>query len=465
VLAAAAVVREDDRVPALDLLEGEAYQVRGDWDRAVERLSRLVPDGGAVPVAVAWRLALIHHMRGDLATALELYRRGLSDPDPAPVRDRALAAAWGAGAAWICGEVEECRRLTVQAAELAERSQDPTASAAAHTALAMLAALDGNRRANDMHYLQALRYAETAGDALHMIRIRANRGSRFLEEGHYAEACAELDTAVRLAELADFPALRTLALVNRGEALRRLGRLEEAAGDVDAALAEQQRLGSRLASYPLIVLGDIHLDQGDLAQAHARYEEAVSLAETTGDLQALVPALAGLAVALSTEDIDAATRHAARAVSLGPVLGHARALLADARVALRAGDRSRAAKAAGEAADAARTRRDRAALAEALELRAEVADDPLAARNALDEAQSLWLALDAPAGLARSRIALARLLAPDEAGRLLHRVVADCRRIGARRLGADALAALGELAGSPGAQPAPVSIRTLGGFS
>src|SRR5690606_26797782 len=71
-----------DRGPALDLVEGEAHQVRGDWDSAVDRLSRLVPDDGSVPVAVAWRLGLIHHQRGDLPTALRLYRRGLNDPAP-----------------------------------------------------------------------------------------------------------------------------------------------------------------------------------------------------------------------------------------------------------------------------------------------------------------------------------------------------------------------------------------------
>src|SRR5690606_10370446 len=56
VLAALAAVPEADRSPALDLVEGEACQVRGDWARAVECLSRLVPPQGPVPAAVAWRL-------------------------------------------------------------------------------------------------------------------------------------------------------------------------------------------------------------------------------------------------------------------------------------------------------------------------------------------------------------------------------------------------------------------------
>jgi len=461
VLAACAAVRPEDRGPALDLVEGEAYQLRGDWDRAIDRLSRLVPDDGSAPVAVAWRLGLIHHLRGDLTTALELYRRGLSDPTPGQERDRAMAAGWGAAAAWLSGEIEECRRLTALAVKLAEACGDAKASAAAHTATAMLAALDGDRRANDRHYVHALRYAEQAGDVLQVIRIRSNQGSRLLEEGEYAAACAELDVAIRLAELADFPVLRALALVNRAEAQRLLGHLEEATRDAQAALTELQRLGSRLAAYPLVVLGDIHLTEGDAVQAQARYEEAVSLTEAAGDLQGLQPALAGLAVALLDEDMEAAARYAERAVAVGPSLGQTRALLAEARVALARGNRSRAAKASSEATDVARSRRDRPGLAEALELRAAVTEDPAQARAALEEAQSLWQALEAPVGLARTRVALARLSSDAAAQRLLTMVVDECRRIGARRIAADAAALLAKQSDT---STAPLAIRTLGGL-
>src|SRR5690606_39883660 len=67
---------------------------------------------------------------------------------------------------------------------------------------------------------------------LQQIRIRTNRGSHFLEEGDYQRAVSELDTAVHLAELSGFLFLRMLAVVNRAEARRRLGQLDEAARDV-----------------------------------------------------------------------------------------------------------------------------------------------------------------------------------------------------------------------------------------
>ncbi len=51
-------------------------------------------------------------------------------------------------------------------------------------------------------------HAERAGDVVQMIRIHSNMGSHFSEEGSYADAIAELDTAIGLAELAGSGHLR-----------------------------------------------------------------------------------------------------------------------------------------------------------------------------------------------------------------------------------------------------------------
>ena len=64
------------------------------------------------------------------------------------------------------------------------------------------------------------------------------------------EAIAELDLALRLADLAGFAAFRGLALSNRGEALGRLGRFDEAVADLEAARDLYRRLGSRMVAYP-----------------------------------------------------------------------------------------------------------------------------------------------------------------------------------------------------------------------
>src|SRR5690606_20136283 len=132
VLTAADAIGTADRTFTVDLLEGQAHQLRGDWDRAVVRLGRLVPADGPVPPEVAWRLGLIHHLRGELSEALAMYRRGLATAGgtDATTVYLALCAAWGAGAAWLCGVVGEARDLVERAEALADASGDHAAWAA-----------------------------------------------------------------------------------------------------------------------------------------------------------------------------------------------------------------------------------------------------------------------------------------------------------------------------------------------
>jgi DNA-binding SARP family transcriptional activator len=446
------------RTAAIELLDGEARYLRGEWDRATECLTRLVPADGAVPAAAAWRLGLIQHMRGEPAGALSMYRRGYADPDGSD-RDRSLAAAWGAAAAWLIGDVAACRDLADKAEALAARADDGQALAAAHTARAMLAALDGDRRGNAMHYRRALDHAERAGDALQVIRIRTNRGSLFLEEGYYAEAVAELDTAIGLADLAGFAAMRALALRNRGEAVRRLGRLEDAARDCHTALAEQQRLDSRMASYPLTGLGLVHADQGNFSLAQAAFEEAVALAEPSGDLQGLVPALCGLARAVLAADPAAAAQLSARALSSAANLADTQAQLCAGWVALHREDAAAAYALAKLANDTARHRRDRAGMAESLELRAAATADPDERLALLREAEAMWEALRCPLPLARTQLALIRAGGAQAAGRPIADIERDCRERGARALAAEAAR---ERAGRDGTPQ--LTVRTLGGF-
>jgi len=426
-----AVVGAGDALPAecrdtaLERLLGEAHQLRGDWDEALRCLGRAAGTDGAIDAGLAWRIGLIHHLRGQLDEALAAYRRGRDAG--APSADVALLHAWHASAHWLRGDAETCRALAARAHEVATASGEDRALAAAHTVLAMLAALEGDRAANDAHYLQALDHAERAGDVLQVIRIRVNRGSRNLEEGAYEAAIAELDLAIQLADLGGFGAFRALALTNRGESRLRLGRLEEAIADLDAARAVYQRLGSGDVAYPLGILGDVYRERGDVALARAAYEEAVRRGDAAGDLQALVPSLAGLARVLAVDDPEQARSLAARAAGYGAGMGQAAALLAVGHVALAAGERAAAASAAAEAGAAARARRDRARMAEALELEGLAAGAQRARDAALEQAVAIWHELGNPLGEARARLALA-----DAQGTDTGSAEARLRELGAR---------------------------------
>src|SRR5688572_4435977 len=206
------------------LLAGRARQIRGEWEDALSGYARAADSYGLAP-GLAWRVGLIHHLRGDLDEAVTVYERGRLDGESP--RDEALLLAWHASLEWLRGDLEACRERGGRALQIATRIGDAQALAAAHTVMALIAAYEGDRVANDSHYMRALEYAERAGDVMQVIRVHTNRGSRRMEEADYEEALAELDIALRLADVSGFVFFRALALANRGAALLRLGRLEE----------------------------------------------------------------------------------------------------------------------------------------------------------------------------------------------------------------------------------------------
>ncbi|MEY2532367.1 MAG: hypothetical protein QOF29_277, partial [bacterium] len=440
----------------IELLLAEAHKLRGDWDAALECLHRAGAGDGPLAPELAWRTGLMHHLRGELDEALRFYERGRGGGPPTP--DEALLHAWHASALWLRGVGDRCAPLARRAFAVASATGDDRALAAAHTILAMLAALGGDRAVNAAHYEQALEHAERAGDVLQVIRIRTNRGSRHLEEGEYEAAIAELDLAIRLADVAGYASFRALALTNRGEARLRTGALEEAIADLEAAKAVSQRLGSGDLAYPLGILGDVYRERGDASLARAAYEEAARRSEAMGDVQALVPALAGLARVLALDEPDRARRLADRAIAHGPGMGQVDALLAGGHVALAQGEREQGARLAADAATAAQRRRNRAGLAEALELGALATQDPALQRARLDEAASIWSDLRNPLGEARVWVALARAATGQERRELAGRAESRLRELGARAHAAAAHALL-----DPAVAP-PVAIESLGRF-
>ena len=407
VVAAAAGLPAELRSAAVEQVEGEARQVKGDWQGALECFHRAAGTKRLLAPGLAWRTGLIHYMRSELDRALEVFRRARLDG--APDADQALLLAWTATVHFLWNEADACREAAERALAAATACGDDRALAAAHTAMALLAALEGDRAANDAHYLRALQAAERAGDVLHLARIRANLGSRSTEEGFYREALVELEAAMRLAELSGYAAFLALAQTNRGEAQLGLGRLDEAVAELEAAKVTYQRMGSHKVAYPLGDLGLVYRERGDLALAKAAYEEAASFAELSGDLQGLVPALAGLARVLAGDEPARAAELADRALGYGPGMAWVEAQLAASWVALAAGEPEQAAAAAAAAATAAGTRRDRAGLAEALELRALAAPDPAEELPRLREAASIWAAIGNRLGQARNALAQARL--------------------------------------------------------
>jgi ATP/maltotriose-dependent transcriptional regulator MalT/DNA-binding SARP family transcriptional activator len=459
VLQARELLTEGLLTPVILQLDGQARMVRGDWEGALAAFRLAAAGAVDLPPGLAWRMGQIHHLRGELDEALEVYGRGRTGTGEH--HDEALLLASTATVHWLRGDAESCRALAGRAGEAAEAAGDPQAEAAVHTTRAMLAALDGDRRANDAHYLRALDAAERAHDTLQVIRIRTNRASRFNEEGDYEEALRELDIAIRLAEVTGYAAFLALGLNNRAESRFRLGALDQALTDYRSSRAIYQRIGSRMVCYPLAGLGDVYRERGDLALARAAYEEAVAVAVEAGDVQGLVPAQAGLARVLAEDDLDRARSLAQEAVASGPGMGYVAALLAAGWVELAGEDREAAGGFGSQAAEVARARRDRAGLAEALVLEALSAPKAAERRDLIEEAASIWRELGDPLGTAKAELALGRLAGGRGGTGEADRAEAVLRSLGVR---VGVRAAAGVVSAVDRSERPPVAIQALGGF-
>jgi DNA-binding SARP family transcriptional activator len=377
----------------LPLLYGEALAVSGRLAEALAQLTPLVAGRATVEAGLAWRLGQVYYSRAEHRAAFDALGRGRIDG--AGTADEALLLSWTATVHWSVDDDDACREHARRALRAATAAGDGRSLAAAHVALALHAALAGDRAGNVEQYAKALGYAEAARDAVQAARIRANLVSQLLEEARYPEALAESMEAVAAAEAAGHSSALSVALVNRAEALARLGRLDEAEHCAERALAINQRAGSGKVAYALTVLGDVRARRGQRSMARSAYEEAVRAADADGVRQCFVPALAGLARLVAVDDPAAGRAHAEKAVSLagGPLA--TRGLLSVGWVALTAGDRAGANGAADRAEHSARLHRDRAGLAEALELRAATSDRPATRRAALVEAARTWRATGA----------------------------------------------------------------------
>lgn len=446
------------RAPVLEQALGKAYAVRGELERALECFWRAAGDAELLPPALAWRMVETYQLRDELADAVKVYEQ--TRLDGAELPDEALLLASMASVRMRRGESDAAEVLARRALDAATACEDDAALAAAHTAVASVMQSKGETRGSELHLRLALAAAQRAGDVLQLARIHNNSGSRLLEEGSYEAAIEELEAGMRLAELAAFPGLLALTLMNRGLCNWCLGRLDEASADYEAAVAIYRRTGTREIAYALIGRGDVYRERGDLALARVAYEEGLAVAERSGDLQGLVPGLYQLAKVLVDDEPEKATRLAERAVSYGWP-DQAWALNAAGWIALARGRNERAAALAVEAAAAARSRGDRFGLAESLELMALSAPDPAAEARRLEDALSIWQELGNPLRVAVVALALARLSTGVASRRSAERAEQTLRSYGVRVSptgGAGLLRAVAQ------GRDAAIAIETLGAF-
>ncbi|HET9344982.1 MAG TPA: BTAD domain-containing putative transcriptional regulator [Candidatus Limnocylindrales bacterium] len=413
VVEATAVVPIEQRDGRIERALGEACLARGEWREALAAFGRAAGQSGRLDAATAWRMGVVHGVRGAYGEALAIYDK--AEIDGTQPADEALLQAWIASAHAHRGDVDASRVAAERAVALASACDDARALAAAHTAMGQLHELANDPSRASADYTAALAAAERAGDALQIARIRNARGVLELERGRFAAALEILDDAVRHADTVGFAAFHARALVNRGRAKQGIGRFEEAMADFTAARAIYERIGSPSVALALTREGSMHALRGDAYLARAAFENAIRAASNANDSQALAPALIGLAQTIVFDDPDQARVLADQAMELGREVAPVTILLGAARVALSVGDRDRAERYATEAIDVARARHDDPGMAASLELAALTALDPDDALRLVNEAAVVWERSPAPYGLARNRLVYARI-AGGEAG-------------------------------------------------
>lgn len=443
--------------PQVQQVLGLAQLVRGHWTEALGHFQRAGHDRQELAPALAWRVGWMAFALGEFTEVHTVTRRARLDRRDTVDETRVLALA--ASAYWMSGDVGSLRKAALQARAAARQCGDPRALSSAHQAFALLAAAEGDWRQADAHSAEALRQAQETEGLLEPPWIKACQAMQHFEAGAPRQALADAQIALSLSERCENPFLIAHALTTRGRTRARLGIVDAAVGDFATAIDLFQRLGSRFLAWALCGLGDLHRNQGQVAQARAAYEEALTLAEPYHDVFGLSCALAGLARIDAVDDLPRALERADRAVELGAGLRKVPALLARGWITLLAGDRAGAAADGNHAAVAARQRQDKAGLAEAITLGVLASRDPATSANALREAIDIWQETGCRLEEAGTRIVAARIgaliphLDANRADQILrdHGIDIDSRRI------AGALSAVVRSA------PA-VSIRTLGEF-
>ena len=374
--------------------------------------SEILAGGGVLPMAFAWRVGAAHHYRGEYTAALAYFEAAAADTGADPV-DRARFLAGHASVLWAQGRADDGRRIAEQAMAAAQACGDDGALGAAWVADGLVQAHAGDRSANLLAYEKALAHAERAGDAITVVRVRNNLGSRHVEAGRYGRALEELDHAVAVSEDHLVGLASAMVSVNRAEALLGLGRLDEAVGEISLATEQFRRAeAAHLLAFALLLEADAHRVRGNAARAHAKYREAVERAEVAGNAQVLGPAMAGLAETAVADDPVASRAHAKRALDQPHTVGDVLALRAAGWVALGQGDLEAAEMWATRALAEAGRRDQLAELADAIELRAltrwSSTGDAHDALGQLAEAGDAWREVGSAIRSSVNRVIIAR---------------------------------------------------------
>lgn len=157
----------------------------------------------------------------------------------------------------------------------------------------------------DRYWAEAQEIAETLGDAEEIAWIENQRAGVLWEQGDLEAALAGHHLRVEQARAAGDRFEEATSLHWVGDALRDLGRFDEAESRLLEASALARELGANaggLVPRNVHSLGDLELDRGDLAAALARYGESLVASGLDPSRKVVVFCIAGIAAVLAERE-------------------------------------------------------------------------------------------------------------------------------------------------------------------
>ena len=404
VVRAAAVAPRELRPTTATGAVSHALILRGELEQAEEWLSLFGASSAEETIAdeIAVQRSLIHINRGDPAGALAVLET--REPNPGP-----FIEAFMAYQLLTLGREDEAARMAERAVDEAKGDTSSTPYAESLMASAEVERVLGDILAAEEGFRAAAEVADRIGNML--LACSAHRRSALVQvdRGQLEPALAEMSAALGLADRSGVFEFLAATRWGRGLIYLALGRLDDAEADIESSVEVYERLASNWMAQPLAMLGDLHRERGEPAQARSAYERALVMSGRSGAVDHEACAAAGLARLLVDDDPEEAEALIARARAKATPRHAVLLALAEGWVAVALGERERASRLADAARDEATRRMAPGALAEALELRCFAATAPRLATASLEEALGIWRRIGADLHAARAVLGLASL--------------------------------------------------------
>ncbi len=317
----------------------EARRRLGDMAGARDDLREalaVLPSGPPRAVALA-RLALLASGSDDLVRASALAELALIEAG-----ESAAGRAWSLEVASVIdmnlGRPQRARTRADEAFDIYQHEHDSGGAARVLDARAMATFLAGEVTTGTRLLRQAADLFEDSGDLARLVTPRSTCGHGLVFGGRADAGLGQVDLAWDTARALGHPEAQAYVLWHRSEALSSLGRAAEAMADAREALALSTRIGHRgWTATAWRAVGIAEQAAGDLDAALASFEFSLQRCENLELFGSWAAARCAM-VLTAMGRTGRAADFVERALATGPPLGHYEARLAAVELAAALGD-------------------------------------------------------------------------------------------------------------------------------